>query len=601
MALVNRDRVLETSTTTGTGTYTLAGAVTGYQSFSAIGNANTCYYSAWEVDGSGNPSGGWEVGLGTYTASGTTLARTSVIASSNGGAAVNWTAGTRRIAVVLPASGTLVVRQPGGTAGTDEVQISHDGTNGKIAVNDGGVVVQGTNTPGGSVLKFDRGSGNTYFVLDVWNGFVCLHPNHVFGWASGTPGSPDTAVNRAGVKVVGLTDGSSAGAALRSVPLSPSQITADQNNYAPGVAWFYRLSTDASRTLTGLSTGQVNGQLAEIWNVGSNNLVLANESASSTATNRFTIDTGADFTIAPNKTARLRYDSTTSRWRVWGDSTDDSPLVGIQNFRLTTESGVPVSTSDRTSQSTLYLTPYIGNQIALYDGSTTWTVRSTTEISLALSGLTSGKNYDVFAYWTGSAVALELSAAWTNDTTRADALTTQSGVYVKSGATTRRLVGTIRTTGTTTTEDSATKRFVWNASNRVWRHLLATDSTDSWTYSSLTWRQARASSANQVEYVCGLAGDAVAVALVTSVRVNSFVSARVGIGLDSTTAPTGLSSWKYSANETGGSPHARYGGIPGLGYHYLAWLEKSDGGTTTFYGDSAGDGIQSGLSGEVSG
>ena len=104
MSLVYADRVQETSTTTGTGTYTLAGAVTGFQGFSAVGDANTCYYCAQEVDVNGNPSGGWEVGLGTYTAAGGLLARTTILASSNGGAAVNWAAGTRRIFVVVPAA-----------------------------------------------------------------------------------------------------------------------------------------------------------------------------------------------------------------------------------------------------------------------------------------------------------------------------------------------------------------------------------------------------------------------------------------------------------------------------------------------------------------
>ena len=84
------DRVQETTTTTGTGAYTLAGAVTGFQSFGAVGNGNTCYYAVTDgID--------WEVGIGTYTASGTTLARTSVLASSNGGAAVNWGATTKNI------------------------------------------------------------------------------------------------------------------------------------------------------------------------------------------------------------------------------------------------------------------------------------------------------------------------------------------------------------------------------------------------------------------------------------------------------------------------------------------------------------------------
>lgn len=104
MAQIYADRVLETSTTTGTGTYTLAGAVTGYQTFAAVGNSNTCTYCAFEVDGNGAPSGGWEVGLGTYTSSGTTLARTTVYASTNGNAAVSWSAGTRRIALVQPAT-----------------------------------------------------------------------------------------------------------------------------------------------------------------------------------------------------------------------------------------------------------------------------------------------------------------------------------------------------------------------------------------------------------------------------------------------------------------------------------------------------------------
>ena len=97
MALVIADRVRETSTTTGTGTYTLAGAVIGHQAFSVIGDANTTHYCA--TDGTD-----WEVGTGTYTASGTTLARTTILASSNADAAVDWSAGTRNIYGVLPAT-----------------------------------------------------------------------------------------------------------------------------------------------------------------------------------------------------------------------------------------------------------------------------------------------------------------------------------------------------------------------------------------------------------------------------------------------------------------------------------------------------------------
>lgn len=100
------DRVMESSTTTGTGTYTLAGAITGFQTFAVVGDGKSAYYCAQDVDSSGNPSGGWEVGIGTYTLSGTTFSRDSVLASTNSNAAVSWAAGTRRIFVVVPAGMT---------------------------------------------------------------------------------------------------------------------------------------------------------------------------------------------------------------------------------------------------------------------------------------------------------------------------------------------------------------------------------------------------------------------------------------------------------------------------------------------------------------
>ena len=101
MALVIADRVRETTTTTGTGTYTLAGAVTSFESFGSIGNTNTTYYCC--TDGTD-----FEVGIGTYTASGTTLARTTILQSSNSDSAVNWSAGTRQIFCTLPAEKAVV-------------------------------------------------------------------------------------------------------------------------------------------------------------------------------------------------------------------------------------------------------------------------------------------------------------------------------------------------------------------------------------------------------------------------------------------------------------------------------------------------------------
>jgi len=104
MAFVLADRVKETTTTTGTGTVTLLGASTGYQSFSAIGNGNTTYYTI-----AGQTGSEWEVGIGTYTSSGTTLSRTTVLSSSNSGSLVSFSAGTKDVFVTQPSSRTVYV------------------------------------------------------------------------------------------------------------------------------------------------------------------------------------------------------------------------------------------------------------------------------------------------------------------------------------------------------------------------------------------------------------------------------------------------------------------------------------------------------------
>lgn len=96
MALVVKDRVKEISTTTGTGTFTLNGAADGFQSFAAIGDGNQTYYAI--SDGTN-----WEVGIGIYTTSGTTLSRDTILSSSNAGNAVNWGAGDKDVFVTYPA------------------------------------------------------------------------------------------------------------------------------------------------------------------------------------------------------------------------------------------------------------------------------------------------------------------------------------------------------------------------------------------------------------------------------------------------------------------------------------------------------------------
>ena len=266
--------------------------------------------------------------------------------------------------------------------------------------------------------------------------------------------------------------------------------------------------------------------------------------------------------------------------------------------RLTLESGVPISTSNQTAKGTLYYTPYVHDYVRLYDG-TRPKLYTFTERSLSLT-VTSGKNHDVFLYDNSGTLTLELSAAWTNDTTRADALAWQSGVgYVKSGTATRLWLGTIRASGTNTTEqsfvttDAPVKQFVWNAFNRVRVGLFCHDSTDSWTYTTATWRRKRASANNQIEVVCGQDG----VSLLdlrnmgSSHNSSGQVSMIYGIGIDATDALatgcssadcySGISSYIVSVHRA-----ALLSYLAALGYHYAAAIEYSDAlGTTTWVGD----------------
>lgn len=135
MAFVLADRVRETTTTTGTGTVTLAGAVTGFQTFAAIGNGNITYYT---IAGQGTSE--WEVGIGTYTASGTTLSRDTVLASSNSGSLVNFSAGTKDVFCDYPA-GRAVIGGMGYIENAATITTSSTINTGNNAISGGPVTV----------------------------------------------------------------------------------------------------------------------------------------------------------------------------------------------------------------------------------------------------------------------------------------------------------------------------------------------------------------------------------------------------------------------------------------------------------------------------
>jgi len=132
MALVINDRVKETTTTTGTGTVTLGGAVSGFDTFAAgIGNSNTTYYCI-------QLAAEFEVGLGTLAADSSTLARTTVISSSNSDNAVNFSAGAKNVFCTLPASKATVLDASGNLALAGNIDV--DGTSNLDVVDIDGAV-----------------------------------------------------------------------------------------------------------------------------------------------------------------------------------------------------------------------------------------------------------------------------------------------------------------------------------------------------------------------------------------------------------------------------------------------------------------------------
>ena len=265
-------------------------------------------------------------------------------------------------------------------------------------------------------------------------------------------------------------------------------------------------------------------------------------------------------------------------------------LPSVCDGRLTLTSGTPVTTADVTAATSIYFTPYIGDRIAIYDG-TRWRLYAFAELTLALGTLTAALPYDVFIYDNAGTLTLE-ALAWTNGTTRATALVRQNGVWCKTGALTRRYLGTFYTTATTTTEDSEAKRFLWNAYNRV-EKVVSRLTTGTWTYQSVTIRQANATAANKIEIVAGLAESYLRAALPSLRETDagpSYGNSFFGIDSTTTLATSSLGGHGPAAVSLFSEATALFKQIVSIGYHYLAWLEANNNATSavTYYGDGGG-------------
>lgn len=275
--------------------------------------------------------------------------------------------------------------------------------------------------------------------------------------------------------------------------------------------------------------------------------------------------------------------------------------LGCQG-RITLTSGTAVTTSDVTAAATVYYTPYKGDRCSLYD-SANWQTVTFTEKSLALGTDTTGFNYDLFGYLSSGTLAIE-RLVWTNDTTRATTLTLMNGLWTKTGDSTRLYLGTYRTTGAGQTEDSNAKRFVWNNFGRVPRRLMIGDATATWSYSTATWRQARAQTTNQVAFVVGLLESQVTVTVNAAAQNgNAGIQIAAGVGINSTTVPSAFTSTLTDTINVNYGMTATIEHVPAVGFSFDAWLEISAATpTTTWVGSGTtlgGVGYTSGLQGFI--
>lgn len=289
----------------------------------------------------------------------------------------------------------------------------------------------------------------------------------------------------------------------------------------------------------------------------------------------FTLDDEEDFCVAI-------YDAGLAKWLVMfggGGSIEPS----ICNGRLTLESGVPVSTTNQSAKTTVYFTPFRGNVVSLYNTTLGKWIRHTfTELSLSLSGYTANKNYDIWLYDNAGTPTLA-STVWTDNSTRATALTTQDGVYVKTGALNYRYLGTIRINSTGgQCEDTLTQRFVWNYYNQVPRKLYTAESTTH-TYATATFRKWNNSDINnKTEFVVGMQCNEYICASSPFKAGTSGDNTQVRLYLDGATVSlTGIQNHNaYTVQSTTNYIH-----LYTIGYHHWQMYEycAASAGGGTFY------------------
>lgn len=289
--------------------------------------------------------------------------------------------------------------------------------------------------------------------------------------------------------------------------------------------------------------------------------------------------------------------------------------------RLTLTSGVPAMASSVSGAGTIYYTPAVGAYVPIYDGSS-WSPTVFAELSQALTDATkspaaaaANSNYDLFVWSDGGTLRCTRGPAWSSDTSRGTGAGTSelsfvNGLLMNTNAITNgpsaqrgTYVGSIRTNGTSTVDmvfggsgaagGESTILGVWNMYNRRLGVFVNWDTTDSWNYTTATWRIKNNNANNKISFVIGWQGDAIE-AVNSQIGGNTTTNVFQGasIGLDSVTAfavTCGVGMGRSSSVAAQFSMVSNYRAMAPLGFHYVAPLEQSTAsGTSTWYGDNGG-------------
>ena len=485
MALVLLDRVKETTTTTGTGTITLAGAAPGFQAFSAIGNGNQTYYAI--VD---NVAGTWEVGIGTYTASGTTLSRTEVLSSSNSGNLVNFAAGSKDVFVTYPAEKAIYEEVNGDTlinagpitvfgAGTTPVT-PFTNTFGRFYANTNSfaqIYVQNQNSGSDAssdiVAYSSSGDGTDYFVDTGINSpnyssayYTIFAPNDAYLYCRGAAAVASRLLigtESPGSDIVMFTGG--------VTPGNTKMVIKDTTgNVLVGT------TTDAGQKLQVAGSARITGATT----FGSTVTLNADPASALQAATKQYVDSAVSTGFVVHTPVRLATTAALTGTVTYNNGTAGVGATITLGTALTTLDGVSLNNGDRV----LIKNETSGN--APYNGVYTWATGGTvltraTDFDTAAPGEIANNAYFFITEGTanaGSSYVLSQTAAITVGTTAlpftefSDQLSYVSGTNIDVTGLTISLTGTVAATnGGTGTNTVTTGDLLYGSASNVWSKL----------------------------------------------------------------------------------------------------------------------------------